>query len=42
MHEVSRRAAFLVDEGGTVSAAWAYAGSEVPDVDEILSAARGS
>ena len=42
MRDVSRRAAFLVDEGGTVSAAWAYAGSELPDVDALLAAARDS
>jgi len=42
MREVSRRTIFLVDEGGTVSAAWDYAASQVPDVDELLSAARAS
>jgi peroxiredoxin len=42
MAGVSRRSAFLVDEAGTVRAAWAYEGGEVPDVDEILAAARGS
>jgi peroxiredoxin len=42
MSDVSGRAAFLVDHGGTVSASWAYAGRELPDVDAILAAARGS
>jgi len=42
MREVSRRSAFLVAEGGTVSAAWDYAANEIPDVDELLSAARAS
>ena len=38
--EVSRRSAFVVDAGGTVRAAWAYESSELPDLDEILDAAR--
>ena len=33
---------FLIDGGDTVRAAWAYAGSELPDVDAILAAARAS
>ena len=37
---VSRRSAFLVGSDGTVIAAWAYESGEVPDVDELLSAAR--
>ncbi|MDQ4029988.1 MAG: redoxin domain-containing protein [Actinomycetota bacterium] len=37
---VSRRSAFLVDTGGTVRRAWAYGNDEVPDVDELLVAAR--
>ena len=37
---VSRRSAFLVDTGGTVRGAWAYESAEVPDVDELLAAAR--
>ena len=37
---VSRRSAFLVDTGGTVRGAWAYETGEVPDVDELLAAAR--
>ena len=42
MEDVSRRSAFLIDGGDTVRAAWAYAGSELPDVDAILAAARAS
>ncbi len=37
---VSRRSAFLVQRGGTVRAAWSYETDEVPDVDELLAAAR--
>src|SRR5215211_2421849 len=40
MRGVSRRSAFLVDTHGTVRGAWSYDGGEVPDVDELLSAAR--
>jgi peroxiredoxin len=40
MRGVPQRSAFLVDAGGTVRGAWQYATSEVPDVDELLSAAR--
>lgn len=40
MRGVPHRSAFLVDAGGTVRGAWQYATSEVPDVDELLSAAR--
>jgi peroxiredoxin (alkyl hydroperoxide reductase subunit C) len=39
---VSRRSAFLVGTDGTVRAAWAYESGEVPDVDELLAAARMS
>ena len=42
MTDVSMRTAFLIDGGDTVRAAWAYAGSELPDVDAILAAARAS
>ncbi len=42
MRGVSRRSAFLVDRDGTVRAAWGYDAGEVPDVDELLSAARAS
>ena len=37
---VSQRSAFLVDTGGTVRGSWAYESGEVPDVDELLAAAR--
>ena len=37
---VAERAAFLVDEGGTVRGAWRYGTSEVPDFDVLLAAAR--
>ena len=40
MKGVSERSAFLADSGGTVRAAWRYETSEVPDVDELLTAAR--
>ena len=38
--DVARRSAFLVDTGGTVRGAWAYEDGDVPDVDELLAAAR--
>jgi peroxiredoxin len=37
---VAERSAFLVDRDGTVRGAWRYGWDEVPDVDELLSAAR--
>jgi glutaredoxin-dependent peroxiredoxin len=40
--DVAERSAFLVDAGGTVRGAWRYGTSEVPDMDELLSAARAS
>ena len=40
LRDVNRRSAFLVDEDGTVRAAWQYENSELPDVDELLAAAR--
>jgi peroxiredoxin len=40
LRDVSRRSAFLVDEGGTVRGAWQYATDEVPDLDELLRAAQ--
>jgi peroxiredoxin len=36
---VARRTAFLVDRDGTVGRVWRYDDDEVPDVDELLSAA---
>src|SRR3982750_2235040 len=41
LKDVAERSAFLVDESGTVRAAWRYETSEVPDVDALLEAARG-
>jgi glutaredoxin-dependent peroxiredoxin len=40
LRDVSRRSAFLVDKGGTVRGAWAYATDEVPDFDELLQGAQ--
>ena len=40
MRDVAERAAFLIDGAGTVSGAWRYEPSEVPDFDELLAAAR--
>jgi glutaredoxin-dependent peroxiredoxin len=37
---VAERTAFLVDTSGTVRGAWRYETAEVPDFDELLSAAR--
>jgi peroxiredoxin len=38
MTDVARRSAFLID---TVRGAWAYEDADVPDMDELLAAARG-
>jgi peroxiredoxin Q/BCP len=38
--DVAERTAFLVDGDGTVRGAWRYETAEVPDFDELLSAAR--
>ena len=40
LHDVAERSAFLLDEEGVVRGAWRYETSEVPDVDELLEAAR--
>jgi glutaredoxin-dependent peroxiredoxin len=40
MKEVAQRSAFLIDAGGTVRGAWVYDDSEVPDFDELVSAAQ--
>ena len=40
MRDVSRRSAFLLDSKGVVRGAWAYELSELPDVDELIDAAR--
>jgi glutaredoxin-dependent peroxiredoxin len=39
-HGIAERSAFLVDTAGTVRGAWRYGTSELPDVDELLDAAR--
>lgn len=38
--DVAERSAFLVDEQGVVRRAWAYETGALPDVDELLEAAR--
>ena len=40
MRDVSRRSAFLVDVDGTVRGAWAYEPANLPDLDELVAAAR--
>ena len=40
MKDVSARSAFLVDDDGIVRDAWRYDTDEVPDVDELVAAAR--
>ena len=37
---VTARSAFLIDTSGTVRGAWRYETSELPDVDQLLAAAR--
>jgi peroxiredoxin len=40
MRDVSARTAFLVDVDGLVRGTWAYEPSELPDLDELIEAAR--
>jgi peroxiredoxin len=40
LRDVAQRSAFLADEDGTVRGAWRYDSGELPDVDELLAAAR--
>ncbi|HEV8686622.1 MAG TPA: redoxin domain-containing protein [Gaiellaceae bacterium] len=40
LRDVAERSAFLVGEDGTVRGAWRYDSGELPDVDELLAAAR--
>ena len=40
--DVASRSAFLLEPGGTVRRSWAYETSELPDVDDLLAAARAS
>ena len=42
LRDVAVRSAFLVDSGGTVRSSWRYETGEVPDLDELLAAARAS
>ena len=41
MADVAQRSAFLIDSGGTVRGAWIYEDGELPDFDELVSAAQG-
>jgi peroxiredoxin len=40
LRDVSERSAFLIDASGTVKGAWRYEAAQLPDFDELLSAAR--
>ena len=40
LRDVAERTAFLTDAEGTVRGAWRYEASELPDLDELLRAAR--
>ena len=40
LRDVAQRSAFLVDGSSTVRGAWRFETSEVPDFDELLSAAQ--
>lgn len=40
MKGVAERSAFLVGRDGTVRGAWRYEPTEVPDMDELVAAAR--
>jgi len=40
MKEVAERSAFLLDSDGVVRGVWRYETSEVPNLDELLEAAR--
>lgn len=40
LEDVAERTAFLVDRDGTVRGAWRYETADVPDFDELLSAAQ--
>jgi peroxiredoxin len=40
MKDVAQRSAFLIDTEGTVRGAWAYDDAEVPDFDQLISAAQ--
>ena len=40
MRDVSARTAFLLDREGVIRGAWGYAKDELPDLDELIAAAR--
>jgi peroxiredoxin len=40
MRDVSARAAFLLATDGAIRGAWGYAKDELPDLDELVEAAR--
>jgi peroxiredoxin len=40
MKDIAERSAFLIDTEGTVRGAWRYESSELPDMDELITAAR--
>jgi peroxiredoxin len=40
LRDVSARSAFIIDRSGVVRAAWSYETSELPNLDEIVTAAR--
>ena len=40
LRDVSARSAFLVDRDGVVRGAWGYGTSDLPDIDELIAAAR--
>ena len=40
LKDVAERSAFLIDGDGEVRGVWRYEAGEVPDFDELLSAAR--
>ena len=39
-HGIPQRSAFLIGEDGTVRGRWDYDDSELPDLDELISAAQ--
>ena len=40
MRDVAERTAFLVDSNGTVRGSWRYEAADVPDFEELLTAAQ--
>ena len=40
MRDVAQRSAFLIDREGVVQGAWSYENADIPDFDELLTAAR--